>query len=284
MNTPTTSAETATSPPLPTPDRVIPYKEIEEKALHLHVFLPTPAPTREASDAPLRPVLVFFHGGGWNGGTPQQFFRQSEHFRSRGMICVSVQYRLKNVDGTSPFDAVRDAFDAMRFVKAHAENWGGDPTKIGAGGGSAGGHLAAATATLTAEDLAGTPEQAEQARPDLLLLLNPVSDNGPEGGYGHERVQSRWKDISPAHNLHAGVPPTLILLGDQDRLIPVETAKRLTSGLDRFKIPNRLVIYPGATHGFFNTDNETGNHYTLTLQEMDRFLVEHGWLPKVTAP
>jgi acetyl esterase/lipase len=256
------------------PDRVLPYKQVGDVELRLNVFLP------EKDGNSKHPVIVWFHGGGWSGGQPDQFYPQSAYLVKRGLVCISVEYRVKNVHGTTPFDAIRDAFDAMRFVRAHAAEWGGDPDRIAAGGGSAGAHLAAAAATLTAEDLAGTPDQAKVARPKLLLLLNPVFDNGPEGGYGYDRLGDRWQEGSPAHNLHAGVPPTLVMLGDQDNLVPVETAERFSKKLDALGVPNRLVIYPGADHGFFNKNKHDGIYLPKTLAEVDRFLVEQGWLTK----
>lgn len=109
-------------------------------------------------------------------------------------------------------------------------------------------------------------------------LFNPVYDNGPNG-YGHDRLGTRWREASPAHNLHARVPPTLVMVGDKDRLIPEKTVRRVSADLDKLDVPNRLVVYPDATHGFFNPGRAEGRFFDLTLAETDRFLVEQGWLP-----
>lgn len=263
---------------VPQPDLVVPYKQIGDTMLKLHVFLPADVGAADA-DVQLRPVILWFHGGGWRSGRPDQFYRQSGYFAQRGLLCISAAYRLGAVHGTTPFDAVGDAFDAMRFVRAHAACWGGDSQRIAAGGGSAGGHLAAALATLHAEDVAGLPQDAQRARPDLLILFNPVFDNGPVGGYGQDRLGERWRDLSPAHNLSADVPPTLVMLGDQDHLLPVETVERFTAQLDAMGVASRTVVYPGAGHGFFNYDRHDGAYYFRTLAETERFLVEQGWLP-----
>lgn len=259
----------------PTPDERIPYKQVEGRTLTLHLFLPESTGREESN----RPIVVFFHGGGWNGGSPAQFYPQSAFLRDRGLICISAEYRVSKTDGTTPYEAIQDAFDAMRFVRHHAKGWGGDPNRIAAAGGSAGGHLAAATASLTAEDLAGVHEEASKARPNLLLLFNPVSDNGPEN-FGHEQLGNRWKEASPAHNLHADLPPTLVMLGDSDNLIPVETAERFSANLKALNVPNHLVIYPGGEHGFFNPGKQDGIFYSQTLAETERFLVKYGWLRK----
>lgn len=258
----------------PQPDTLVSYKEVDGKTLTLHVFLPERTDTK-------RPVAVFFHGGGWTGGNPSQFYPQSAYLRDRGMVCISAEYRLAGQNGWTPFDCIRDAFDVLRFVRENAATWGGDPDRIAAGGGSAGAHLAASTATLTAEDLAGDLEALRKARPNLLILFNPVYDNGDQGGWGHQTLGERWREASPAHNLHERVPPTLVMVGDNDHLIPVETVRRFASTLDRLKVPNHLILYPGAAHGFFNPDKNDGRFFHQTLSETDRFLVEQGWLPPV---
>jgi acetyl esterase/lipase len=269
--------EAASTPAKPKPDKLVPYKQVEARTLNLHLFLSDSTGIQKSA----KPILVFFHGGGWNGGGPAQFYSQSAFLRDRGIICISAEYRVEEQDGTTPLEAIQDAFDAIRFVRSHAKDWGGDPDRIAAAGGSAGGHLAAATASLTAEDLAGTPVEASKARPDLLILFNPVSDNGP-GEYGHERLGDRWREASPAHNLHADLPPILIMLGDNDRLIPVKTAEKFSSNLDALDVPNQLVIYPGGEHGFFNSHKYDGLYYGKTMAETERFLVKNGWLYEST--
>lgn len=172
---------------------------------------------------------------------------------------------------------------SRRFVRTHAVCWGGDARRIAAGGGSAGGHLAAALATLQAEDLAGSPPDAQRARPELLILFNPVFDNGPKDGYGHDRLGQRWREMSPAHSLHEGVPPTLVMLGEQDRLVPVATVERFAAELESMGIANRTVVYSGAGHGFFNHGRHDGEYYQRTLAEVERFLIDQGWLEAVPA-
>ena len=259
---------------LRSPDRVVAYKTVGDITLSLDLFLPD-----ETWNRPL-PVIVWFHGGGWNGGTPGQFYPQSAALRNQGVLCISVEYRLGKKHGTTPFEAIQDAFDAMRFVKQHVEEWGGDPERIAAGGGSAGGHLAAALATLIAEDLAGDAEQRAQARPDLLLLFNPVFDNGPEekGGCGNDRLGDRWQEASPVHNFHSNVPPMLVMLGDNDSLIPVQNLTRASESLQALDVPHEFLVYPGGDHGFFNIHKHEGVFYRKTLSDLEVFLRTYGWL------
>ena len=248
------------------------YKSTPQRELSLDVFTPT-----GDADAP-RPAVVFFHGGGWNNGAPGQFYGQARHLAERGMIGISAQYRLKNEDDATPIDAAADALSAVRWVRAHAEQLGLDPERLGAGGGSAGGQLAAVTATLdqaVVDQLAGDEDTTASPRPDALLLFNPVYDNSPEG-FGSKRFDDRWETFSPLHNLHDGMPPTFVVLGDSDELIPVATAEAFRDRMRELGVRSELTVYEGQPHGFFNK-RDTGM-FDQTVQAMDDFLTSLGWL------
>ena len=249
------------------------YKEVDGHTLNLHIFTP---PTH-AQDKELKPAIVFFFGGGWVGGTPTQFYPQCQYLAKRGMVAISAEYRVKSRHHASPFDCVEDGKSALRWVRTHAGKLGIDPDRIAAGGGSAGGHVAAAVATVPGLEALGE-DLSVSYLPDALVLFNPVYDNGP-GGFGHAKVKERYKEISPLHNLLEGMPPTIVFLGDQDNLIPVSTAEKFRDDMRKLGNRSELFLYPGQKHGFFN-QGKPGNGYLQTLAEMDRFLVSLGWLKK----
>ena len=231
-----------------------------------------------------RPAVVFFFGGGWNGGSPSQFAPHCEYLSSRGMVAMTADYRVKSRQGTTPFDCVEDGKSAIRYIRQYAKKLGIDPKRIAAGGGSAGGHVAAATATvpgLESED----ENMKISPKPDALLLFNPVYDNGPKG-YGYDRVKGRYLEISPIHNLRKGVPPSIVFLGDQDKLIPVSTAKKFKSLAEKAGGRSDLHVYKDQPHGFFN-QGKAGNFFAKTVFEMDQFLSSLGWLngePTIQVP
>ena len=231
-----------------------------------------------------RPAVVFFFGGGWNGGSPSQFATHCEYLASRGMVAMTADYRVKSRQGTTPFDCVEDGKSAIRYVRQHAKKLGVDPNRIAAGGGSAGGHVAAATATvpgLESED----ENKKISSKPDALILFNPVYDNGPKG-YGYDRVKGRHLEISPIHNLRKGVPPSIVFLGDQDKLIPVSTAERFKSLAEKAGGRSDLHVYKNQPHGFFN-QGKAGNFFAKTVFKMDQFLSSLGWLngePTIQVP
>lgn len=243
--------------------RIVPYKTIDSTVLNLEVIAP-----ETYGEQGKRPAMIFFFGGGWNGGSRNQFRPHAEYFAQKGLICFLADYRIKNKHGTSPFISLMDAKSAVRFIKSNADDFGVDTAKIIASGGSAGGHLAAATAVINAYN---DPEDNLEisARPAALVLFNPVIDNGP-GGYGFERIGMDYKDFSPLHNILPGAPPTILFLGTEDRLIPVETAEYYRMVMEKVGSRCELFLYEGQGHGFFNHGKEP--YYSKTVKETDAFL------------
>jgi acetyl esterase/lipase len=219
------------------------------------------------------PVIVFFFGGGWNNGTVKQFEPHAKYFSEKGMICFLADYRVKNRQQTTPFESLKDAKSAIRFIRTHAKELHVDTAKIVASGGSAGGHLAAATA-LTEGYNENTDNLSVSCIPNALILFNPVIDNGP-GGYGYERIGSEYRNFSPLHNINRGAPPTIFFLGTNDNLIPVETAEYYKKVMEKVGSRCDLKLYDGEGHGFFNYTNP-GN-YKNTISEADRFLQSLGY-------
>jgi acetyl esterase/lipase len=239
------------------------YKEIGTQKLFLEVHSPA------TMVSGIRyPAMVFFFGGGWNGGNRQHFINHAKYFAQRGLVCFLVDYRTKNNSQTTPFESVKDAKSAIRFIRKNAEKFNIDPTKIIASGGSAGGHLAAATALI--EDYNETTDDLSVSSiPNALVLYNPVIDNGP-GGYGFERISDEYKKFSPLHNIQKDAPPTIFFLGTQDALIPTETAEYYAKVMEKVGSRCDLKLYGGQIHGFFNYQNL--EYYKQTVLETDKFL------------
>jgi len=114
------------------------YKQIDSVKLDLTLRYPPNFKKNKTY-----PCIVFYFGGGWNGGTTEQFKPHAEYLESRGMITVLADYRVKSRHNTTPYESVADAKSAIRFLRQHAEELNINPNKIVASGGSAGGHLAA---------------------------------------------------------------------------------------------------------------------------------------------
>jgi len=249
------------------------YKHASDTDLYLHRFDP---PTGE-STAP-RPAVVFFFGGGWVSGSAKQFEPHARYLSARGLVVFLADYRTAKANGTTPRDAAADATSAIRWVRAHAGPLNLDPGRIAAGGGSAGGHLAAVTGICEGFDEAGE-DLTVSSKANALLLFNPVYDNGPDG-YGHDRVKEWFPAISPAHNHSTDDPPTIVFLGTKDKLIPGATAEAFQAAQKALGIRSDLHLYEGAEHGFFNLAVGTGKveHFIDTIRKTDTFLISLGYL------
>ena len=252
------------------PDRTVVYKAVEGDDLALHVFLP-----RGWKRDDRRPAIVFFFGGGWVGGTPAQFYPHSRYFALRGMVAISAQYRTRNSHGSDPFACIADGKSAIRWVRAHANDLGIAPDRIVAGGGSAGGHVAASTALLP-----GLNEPGEDASisspPQALVLFNPVIDT-TEKGYGAEKLGARQIEASPVHHVRSGLPPTIVFHGTADTTVPFENVERFCALM--VKAGNRCTLapYEGMVHGFFNRARDLDS-YLDTTSRADAFLRALGML------
>jgi acetyl esterase/lipase len=249
------------------------YKRVGARELKLHVVRPE---DWKATDH--RPAIVFFHGGGWTGGAPNQFNLHSAYFASRGLVCIQVEYRLLASGGKAPpDDCIHDARSAMRWVRSHAAELGIDPQRIASAGGSAGGHLAAHVGMVDGTD-DPADDRTVSAKSNAMLLFNPVLDNGP-GEWGAARVADRYPELSPAHNVSRDDPPGIVFLGTQDKLIPVATMERFKSAMTKAGVRCELHLYEGQGHGFFNVRGANGSkYYMLTVREADKFLASLGWL------
>ncbi|MFK8114278.1 MAG: alpha/beta hydrolase [Rubripirellula sp.] len=254
-----------------TPDKSIRFHDpIKGAALKLDLFLPD-----GHEPAQKRACIVFFFGGGWTGGNTEQFYGYAKYFASRGIVAISAQYRTKASHQATPDQCVHDGKEAIRYVRRHASELGIDSDKIIAGGGSAGGHVAAAVAMCPKID--ASPNDAVSCMPNALVLFNPVYDNGP-GGYGHARVKDYWKDISPLHNIRAGLPPAIVFFGSVDKHVRVATVNAFQKQMRDAGNDCESHIYDGRAHGFFHISKGGRAAFEDVLGKTDAFLREHAFL------
>lgn len=247
--------------------RDIVYKQTDSRPLTLSYIYP-----EEYITGTNLPTIIFFFGGGWNNGSPDKFLQQALFLSRKGMISVLADYRTKNRDGVIPSVCVSDAKSAMRYLKSHATEFGVDTCRIVASGGSAGGHLAVATAVIKSFD-DSQDDLSISSVPSALVLFNPVIDNGPVGGYGYERVKDYYAEFSPAHNIKSHMPPTLIMIGNRDHLIPISTILRFQEEMTEKGNVCQVSIFSSQKHGFFNfRDNKENPYFELTMDTMVAFL------------
>jgi acetyl esterase/lipase len=245
------------------------YKEIDGHELEMVIYKP------ELKSNLSLPAIVFFFGGGWVQGTTEHFKQQAEYFASRGMIAICPEYRIRSKHGTTPFESMKDAKSAMRYIKIHADELGVDTNRIVASGGSAGGHLAACTAIID-EINESTDDLSVSTVPMALILFNPVVDTGKRG-YGQEKVEGREFEISPVHHISKNVPPTLIMHGKSDTTVPYENVVRFEHAMHQHGNVCKLIGYRKQVHGFFNYDRNP-KFFKKTLQKTESFLEDRNLL------
>ena len=153
------------------------YKTIGDTKLNLYIYEPK---GHQASDK--TPAIVFFFGGGWTSGSPTQFEHHCQHLPERGMVAITADYRVASRNQNTADECVKDAKAAMRWIRQNALKLGIDANRVAAGGGSAGGHLAAAVATLPEHDDSAANYYISPV-PNALALFNPAVVLAPAKGF-----------------------------------------------------------------------------------------------------
>ena len=238
----------------------LPY-DAANKSQRLDLYSP------EAAEEPL-PAMIFFHGGGWRGGSknavPSWLI---DGVAAKQWSVVAVEYRFSDV---KPHPAqVDDCLRAIQFVRHHAQEWRIDPKRIGVTGGSAGGHLSLWVALHddTAQSNSADPVQRESSRvacavsfagPTDWSLLSRIEHHHPAYrqllGYEPDTPMDKMdadklKDVSPISFASKDDPPVMQVHGDKDNIVPIEHAKSLDERLQSLHVRSELVIVPGGDHG-----------------------------------
>ena len=244
------------------PDTMWTYKEIDGKELQLSVFLPEGYETSKERF----PTFVVYHGGSWAVGEANWHYPDCAYWASRGMIAVSVDYRLSKRDGVKvPLECVKDAKSAVRFLRKHAEYLKVDPNKMVIAGGSAGGQLAAAMATLTSHETNDNCyDLSISCEPNAVILYNP-----------YFKCEA---SLSPPNFLSAGLPPFITFLGDEDPAITVESLVDFHEALQAQGGASEFYVGKGGKHGLCNGRNPYNPYFYWSLELSDQFLVKHGIL------
>lgn len=236
------------------------YKDSAGKPRELELYFP---PKHNATTAKV-PGLILFHGGGWSGGSLNQFRAACAYFASRGLVCATAEYRMLTKDEAKALPAgetrkrvcVTDAKSAIRWFKQRAGEFGIDPARIITGGGSAGGHISA-LATLNP----GLNDPADPTDFDTsvvaYLWFNPAFSPADEVDPAIDVLRFVNKDL----------PPAIVFFGTTDSWKAgwdAAHAKWREAGVTSID----LRLAEGEKHSFFNKNP----WQTVTLVAADRFL------------
>ena len=236
-----------------------------------------------------QPTLVFYHGGGWIGGTKEASFMSIMPWLEMGWNVVNVEYRMARV-ALAP-GAVEDAQCALRFVVNQAKNYNIDTNRIVVSGESAGGHLALAVGMIPASAgftnicAGGGFTGSDTSIPKVAAIINwyGITDvvdmlGGPNArAYAQEWLGSLAnreavaRSVSPITYVRADLPPILSIQGDQDPIVPYSQNVRLRDALVKAGAKAELLPIPGGGHGNFKPEERTKIY--LKIRE---FLAKNG--------
>src|SRR5579871_2560120 len=230
----------------------IEYGRADGESLKLDAYAP--------DDAGSFPVIIVVHGGGWSSGDKRKDMGPilDPLTKSSAFTCFSINYRLAP---TNHWPACfEDLQAAIRWVKAHASEYKGDPTRVALLGYSAGGELVCLAATLTKNDT------GVQAVVGLSPPTDMVTDTERRGGlskslqmlFGQETVDdhahSLLKEMSAIDFVKPGLPPFLIIQGDADKTVPYDQTLHFQAKLKESGVPCELVTLKGTPHRITDWD------------------------------
>jgi arylsulfatase A-like enzyme/pimeloyl-ACP methyl ester carboxylesterase len=231
------------------------YSAPKTGALLLDLYLPEIAPEKPM------PVVMWIHGGGWRSGAKEN--APLIWLAKEGYAVASINYRLLHV---AQWPAqIDDCRAAVRWLRAHAQEYHLDPERIAVSGGSAGGHLAALMGTApvpTDEKVSSQVKAVIDMYGHSDLLTTPTNLPGPGktdddlaksngarllGGIVRD-LPERAKEASALHQVSKGDAPFLIIHGSKDTMVPLDQSQRLNAALQAAGVYSHLHIIEGAGH------------------------------------
>jgi acetyl esterase/lipase len=215
-------------------------------------------------------AVIIMVSGGWVSpySPPQQAATRFKDLLDKGFTLIAVRH------GSSPKylipEIVSDVRRAVRFIRHNAKQWGVAPDRLGVFGGSAGGHLALVlgTASDNGDPNAKEDFMKESDRVASVVAYFPPIDLRPLArGLNPERTggaldrfpalnfeKEKAADYSPIVHVSPDDPPTLLIHGDKDNLVPVNNSKVIHETFQKNNVKTQLIIIEGAEHGFRGED------------------------------
>ena len=228
----------------------------QREAVTLSALLWEPSPALQDASRP-RPGLLILPGGRYQSHAHREADPIAVRFAAMGYHTFVLRYSLRPADGSCLYpQPLVDVARAMLYIRAHAEEWCLDASRVGICGFSAGGHLAASTAILwdaepvqTALGIHGT-----EARPDAVVLGYPVITAGE---YRHDgSIVNLCGDdadlratMSLENQVRDGLPPFFVWHTVEDPSVPVQNSLMLAGALTAHKVPLELHLFAHDGHG-----------------------------------
>ena len=223
--------------------------------------------------------VLLIHGGGWSSGDRSQLKGYGVLLGRRGYTCIASEYRLT---GEALWPAqIEDVKCAIRYVRANAADLGIDPDRLVISGNSAGGHLSLMAGGAIAESSfegSGGNDGVSSSVAAVISFYPPTGlDRRSWGGlpalFGKGANEETLKGASPLSYATASFPPTLLIQGNKDEVVPAAESTRMYEALDAAGVPVELHMFANQPHGF-DADPKLGRHCAdIMLSFMDRFVL-----------
>ena len=241
-----------------------------DTAQRMDVYLPANRTTSETK------ILILIHGGAWTSGDKTDFGHYIPEFKKRltDYAIININYRLAALPSKNVFPAQEnDVKAAFNFILSKAEEYRFNREKLTVLGASSGGHLALLQSYKNSTpkvkalvDMFGPADMVElyntsdpYSRQGMQLLLSGTPNSNP----------AMYQSASPVNFVSAQNPPTLILHGVMDPIVPIAQSTALKNKLQSMNVPVEMVTYPNEGHGW------GGASLTDTYNQIARFLAEH---------
>ena len=260
------------------------YKVIgPDDELKVHFYLP-----KGLMEGERRSVFLFYFSSNWDRGNVIQFAPQALYFVERGAVAGLVEYRTKTSHPEStPIDSTRDVFSSIRFVRQYQDQLNIDPNRVVVVGAGAGANMAGCAALgLDLKDLDDEYGRLSPV-PNAAVLLSTLIDVNRKS-FAAKQFEDHMGD---ARKLNLSVlvehsPPCSVIMihGTADRLTSIMEAEAFAVRMKKRK-KNDFEFHPfeGRDSNFYNLNVDPVS-FEAALNQMDRFLVEQGFLGRSDDP
>ena len=223
-----------------------------------------------------RAAILFVHGGAWSQGDRTQLRGYGIQLARYGFVCVCSEYRLS---GEAIWPAqIDDVQAALRWLRTNADQYGIDPGLISVSGNSAGAHLALMLAGLNCDDTNKSTAVAAVVAiyPPTQLRVGDLDD--AIGLLLGGNVSRQEEDAaSPISFARADFPPTMLVHGNIDVVVPVEASFAMYHALRGVGAAVELHVFDGVGHAFDSEPAFGRQVADLTALFLDRKVRQSGW-------
>jgi acetyl esterase/lipase len=258
------------------------YGKVNGRALHLEIARPKDVPAKPM------PVVLWVHGGGWQGGTHKEM--HAIGFAAKGWFTASVEYRLS---GEAKWPAqIEDCKLAVRWLRANAKKWNIDPDRIGVWGLSAGGHLVSCLGTMgeSAGYDVGEHTNFSSRVQAVVNYSGPTDFTKGEGGLMSQQPEEatrvlqkllggsfkdkpeNWRAASPITWVTSNASPFLVVQGEADALVPMHHPEVLVAELKKAGVPVEFIRMKNGNHVLY--PDQRGKPTEPSMKEVNQRVVK----------